>query len=91
MINTEWTDDRVQRMEIFIEKNPSTKSTHEVTASKRLLIIQWDANLFQKSWSGQIELRLQVEDIENCLSSIRNQINQTKEETHERNKIQQAT
>jgi hypothetical protein len=62
MIRVEWTDERLTRMEI------------DTIDGKQLLVIRWDASLFQESWSGQMELRLRVQDPVDCQSEIQEQI-----------------
>lgn len=65
MIRVEWTDPRVQQMDSSINE-------------KEMLIIRWDANLFQPTWQGTMELRLKVDDPENCLRLIRERITMAK-------------
>jgi hypothetical protein len=67
VLRVKWTDERLARMQF------------ETNQGKRLLIIRWDANLFEKKWSGKMELRLQVQDPVDFLSKIQEQISKHKE------------
>lgn len=58
MIRIEWKDPRSQQMDLSIDE-------------KEMLVIRWDANLFQPTWQGTMELRLKVDDPEKCLRLIR--------------------
>jgi hypothetical protein len=57
MIRVEWTDSRIAQMNVSIN-------------DKGRLVVRWDANLFQPTWQGTMELRLKVDDLEKCLRLI---------------------
>jgi hypothetical protein len=66
VLRVKWTNERLARMKF------------ETKQGKRLLVIRWDANLFDYRRLGKLELRLRVQDPVDFLSKIQEQISKHK-------------
>lgn len=72
LINVPWTDGRLREMKFSVKPTNKTKSS--------VLVIDWDASLFQPTWSGSMSLRLQTEQAHQFLETIQAQIAKTQDD-----------
>jgi len=75
IIRIPWVDKRWEQVKISIDSSEDDK-----VSMKSTLVISWQAALFQPRWSGQMQLRLQLDQPELFMKEICRQVSKVRED-----------